>query len=189
MSQRNYCLELLYKYGLLAARPVDIPLPENSVLCFEESENGKYLNDFISYQKACGKFNILDKYQRPDISYVVHCLSQHLHSPLQSHFKASLRVLRYLKGSPGCGIEFNKCFDLKLRAFAHADWEKCPKTRNIGIKGLYHVDLNCDNSSVIQIAANPVFHERTKQFELDVHFVSEKVMAGIIKSVKIHTNL
>ncbi|GJX21317.1 ribonuclease H-like domain-containing protein [Tanacetum coccineum] len=155
MSHRKYCLELLYEYGLLAARPVDIPLPENSVLCFEESENG----------------------------------NQHIHSPLQSHFKASLRVLRYLKGSPGCGIEFNKCFDLKLRAFAHADWEKCPKTRNIGIKGLYHVDLNCDNSSVIQIAANPVFHERTKQFELDVHFVSEKVMAGIIKSVKIHTNL
>nr|GEU38406.1 ribonuclease H-like domain-containing protein [Tanacetum cinerariifolium] len=40
---------------------------------------------------------------RPDINYVVHFLSQHMHSPLQSHFKAALRVLKYLKGSPRCG--------------------------------------------------------------------------------------
>nr|GEW34431.1 hypothetical protein [Tanacetum cinerariifolium] len=33
----------------------------------------------------------------PDISYDVHCLNQHMHGPLQSHFKAALRVLRYLK--------------------------------------------------------------------------------------------
>ncbi|GKF65708.1 ribonuclease H-like domain-containing protein, partial [Tanacetum coccineum] len=32
MYQRKYCLELLHLYGLLAARPVDIPLPENFVL-------------------------------------------------------------------------------------------------------------------------------------------------------------
>nr|GEX94728.1 protein FAR1-related sequence 5-like [Tanacetum cinerariifolium] len=32
MSQRKYCLELLHEYGLLDARPVDIPLPENLIL-------------------------------------------------------------------------------------------------------------------------------------------------------------
>ncbi|GKD39566.1 ribonuclease H-like domain-containing protein [Tanacetum coccineum] len=42
---------------------------------------------------------------------------------------------------------------------------------NTGLKDLYHVDLCCDNSSAIQISANTVFHERTKHFELDVHFV------------------
>nr|GEZ05553.1 hypothetical protein [Tanacetum cinerariifolium] len=36
----------------------------------------------------------------------------------------------------------------------------------------------------IQIAANLVFHERTKHFELDVHFVKEKVLTGVIKTVK-----
>ncbi|GJX91705.1 ribonuclease H-like domain-containing protein [Tanacetum coccineum] len=30
---------------------------------------------------------------RPDISYDVHCLSQHMHAPLQSHFNVGLRVL------------------------------------------------------------------------------------------------
>ncbi|GKC75893.1 ribonuclease H-like domain-containing protein, partial [Tanacetum coccineum] len=51
MSQRKYCLELLYEYGLLAARPIDIPLLKNSILCFEESANDKYLSDFTTYQK------------------------------------------------------------------------------------------------------------------------------------------
>ncbi|GKE05009.1 ribonuclease H-like domain-containing protein [Tanacetum coccineum] len=56
---------------------------------------------------------------------------------------------------------------------------------SLGLKDLYPVELFCDNSSAIQIAANLVFHERTKYFELDVHFVKEKVLVGIIKTVKI----
>ncbi|GJR87364.1 ribonuclease H-like domain-containing protein [Tanacetum coccineum] len=199
MPQRKYCLELLYEYGLLAARPVDIHFLENSVLCFEESENDKYLSDFTSYQKLVGKLIYLTN-TRPDIGYVVHCLNQHMHSPLQSHFKVALRVLRYLKGS-GCGIQFNKRSDLKLIAFADANWAKSMSStsceiiwlgyllHSLGLKDLYPMDLNCDNSSAIQIDANRAFHDRTKHFELDVHFVREKVMAGIIKIVKINTNL
>ncbi|GKE35297.1 ribonuclease H-like domain-containing protein [Tanacetum coccineum] len=45
---------------------------------------------------------------RPDISYDVHCLSQHMHAPLQSHFNVGLRVLRYLKLAIGNGIDFYK---------------------------------------------------------------------------------
>ncbi|GKC75861.1 ribonuclease H-like domain-containing protein [Tanacetum coccineum] len=120
MSQRMYCLELLHEYGLLAARPVDIPLPENTILSFEETANDKFLSNFTTYQKLVGKLIHLTN-TRPDISYVVHYLSQHMHSPLQSYFKAALRVLRYLKGSPGYGIQFYKNFDLKIKAYADAD--------------------------------------------------------------------
>ncbi|GJZ23964.1 ribonuclease H-like domain-containing protein [Tanacetum coccineum] len=206
MSQRKYCLELLHEYGLLAARPVDIPLPENTIISFEETTNDKYLSNFTTYQKLVEKLIYLTN-TRPDISYAVHCLIQHMHSPLQSHFKAALRVLRYLKGSPGCGIQFYKNSDLKIKACADADWAKCPKIRrsmssascevvwlgnllhNIGLKDFYPVELFCDNSSAIQIAANLVFHERTKHFELDVHFVREKVLAGIINTVIVSSDL
>ncbi|GJS94491.1 ribonuclease H-like domain-containing protein [Tanacetum coccineum] len=159
---------------------VDIPLLENTILSFEETKDD----------------------------------NQHMHSPLQSYIKAALRVLRYLKGSPGRGIQFYKHPDLKLKAYAGVDWAKCPKTRssseaeyrsmssasceivwlanllhNIGLKNLYPVDLCCDNFPAIQIATNPVFHERTKHFELDVHFVREKVLAGIIKIVNVSSDL
>ncbi|GKB42471.1 hypothetical protein Tco_0887413 [Tanacetum coccineum] len=47
------------------------------------------------------------------------------------------------------------------------------------------VSISCDSSPAIQIAANLVFHERTKHFEIDLYFLREKVYAGLIKTCKI----
>ncbi|GJR97750.1 hypothetical protein Tco_0269924 [Tanacetum coccineum] len=72
---------------------------------------------FNDYVVNSSKKYGLEKYA-PDIAYVVHCLSQYMHSPLNSHLDAALRVLRYLKASPGSGIQINKTGNLKLRAYA-----------------------------------------------------------------------
>ncbi|GKD53707.1 ribonuclease H-like domain-containing protein, partial [Tanacetum coccineum] len=108
MTQRKYCLELLHEYGLLAAKPVDIPFLENTILCHVETDKDKFLNNFTSYQKLVWKFIYLT-HTRPDINYLVYCFSQHMYSPLQSHFKAALRVLRYFKADFQTADVFTKC--------------------------------------------------------------------------------
>ncbi|GJZ89381.1 hypothetical protein Tco_0661163 [Tanacetum coccineum] len=130
-----------------------------------------------------------------------------MHSPLQSHMKAALRVLRYLKGSPGLGLA-SKRYTVKCSVDIHRGdllWSlgfldrSCTREgcslillvmlQSHNVSTLYPVELHYDNSSGIQLAANPMFHEKSKHFEIDVHFVREKVSAGIIKTIKIHTDL
>nr|GFA01979.1 ribonuclease H-like domain-containing protein [Tanacetum cinerariifolium] len=111
--------KLLHEYGLLAAKHVDTPLPENTTLNHIETDDDPLLDNIRNYQKLVGKLIYLNA--RPDISYVVNCLSQYMHAPLVSHLDVVLRVLRYLKGSPESGIQINKTRNLKLRAYADSD--------------------------------------------------------------------
>ncbi|GJT87374.1 hypothetical protein Tco_1069091 [Tanacetum coccineum] len=128
LSQRKYCLELLHEFGLLAAKHVDTHFPENATLNHTESDDDHLLVNVSNYQRLVGKLIYLTN-TRPDICYDCDCLSQYLHSPLNSYLDAALRVLRYLKGSLGSGIQINKTGNLKLRAYADSDWARCPATR------------------------------------------------------------
>ncbi|GJY06815.1 ribonuclease H-like domain-containing protein [Tanacetum coccineum] len=57
--------------------------------------------------------------------------------------------------------------------------------KDLQSENLLPVSLHCDSNSAIKIAANPVFHERTKHLEIDLHFVREKILKGMVKTVKV----
>ncbi|GJS95733.1 putative RNA-directed DNA polymerase [Tanacetum coccineum] len=57
--------------------------------------------------------------------------------------------------------------------------------KDLGYNNLLPVSLYCDSKPAIKIAANPVFHERTKHLEIDLHFVREKILKGIVKTFKV----
>ncbi|GJZ92855.1 zinc finger, CCHC-type containing protein, partial [Tanacetum coccineum] len=82
-------------FGLLVCKPFDVPLEQNLKISNEPTTSDPVINRITKYQKLIGKLIYLTD-TKPDISYVVHYLSQFMHKPLKSH----LKVLRYLKGSP-----------------------------------------------------------------------------------------
>ncbi|GJZ89387.1 ribonuclease H-like domain-containing protein [Tanacetum coccineum] len=137
-----------------------------------------------------------------------------MHSPLNSHLNVAMGVLRYLKGSPGntrksvsgyCVFLSDSLVTWKskkqstlCRSSAEAEYRSMVSATceviwlliflgDMGVKNLLHVVMYYDNSSTLQIAANLVFHEKSKHFEIDVHFVRKKVASGVIKTEKIHT--
>ncbi|XP_061338558.1 uncharacterized mitochondrial protein AtMg00810-like [Gastrolobium bilobum] len=46
---------------------------------------------------------------------------------------------------------------------------------SLGVAHTNPMELFCDNKTTLHIAANPVFHERTKHIKLDCHFVREHI--------------
>ena len=52
--------------------------------------------------------------------------------------------------------------------------------QNLSILHSHPALIFCDNQSTIQLAHNPMFHERTKHIEIYCHFIHEKLTEGII---------
>ncbi|CAH9074495.1 unnamed protein product [Cuscuta epithymum] len=125
LTQRKYALDNITEIGLLGAKPATFPIEQNHGL---GHATGAPLADPEQYRCLVGRLIYL-AVTRPDITYSVHIFSQFMQKPLAEHWSAALRVVRYLKGSPGQGILLRADSDLTLIGWCDSDWAACPLTR------------------------------------------------------------
>ena len=62
---------------------------------------------------------------------------------------------------------------------AELSW-MCSILREIGVPITVTPELYCDNLSSVHLTTNPAYHKRSKHFELDYHYVRERVALGAL---------
>ncbi|RVW48502.1 Retrovirus-related Pol polyprotein from transposon TNT 1-94 [Vitis vinifera] len=125
LSQRKYALDILEETGMLDCKPVDTPMDPNVKLV---PGQGEPLGVPGRYRRLVGKLNYLT-ITRPDISFPVSVVSQFLQSPCDSHWDAVIRILRYIKSTPGQGVLYENRGHTQVVGYTDADWAGSPTDR------------------------------------------------------------
>ncbi|GKV43433.1 hypothetical protein SLEP1_g50721 [Rubroshorea leprosula] len=125
LSQRKYALDILTETGTIGARPSPFPMEQHHQL---HSATGPLLSNPAQYRRLVGRLLYLT-ITRLDICYSVSILTQFMQNPRQEHHEAAMRVLRYIKTSPGQGILLSSTSPIHLTAYCDADWAECSLTR------------------------------------------------------------
>uniref|UniRef100_A0A2N9I4I6 Integrase catalytic domain-containing protein n=1 Tax=Fagus sylvatica TaxID=28930 RepID=A0A2N9I4I6_FAGSY len=208
VSQRKYALEVLEDAGMLGCKPTKCPMDQNLKLSKLE---GSLLSDPTVYRRLVGRLMYLTL-TRPDIVFAVYKLIQFMEHPQEPHYKAAQHILQYIKGAPSQGMFYPSNSELHIKAFPNFDWAGCPDTQRSTTgycvflghslvswrskkqttvsRSSAEVEYRAMASAVysqaaIHIAANPMFHERTKHIEIDCHLVRDKIQEGVIRNLHV----
>lgn len=118
LSQKQYILDVLEKWGMADCKPVSTPMISNEVSQGNDQFDPELL---VFYRQLIGNLLYISTISRPDISYSVNFLSRHCTKPTKALFVAAKRVLRYLKGSAHFKLIFRRS-SFQLTAYTDSDW-------------------------------------------------------------------
>uniref|UniRef100_A0ACD5UX14 Uncharacterized protein n=1 Tax=Avena sativa TaxID=4498 RepID=A0ACD5UX14_AVESA len=124
ISQERYIQDLLARAALSDERTAETPMELDVHL---RASNGDPLTDPARYHHLVGSLVYL-AVTRPDISYLVHILSQFVSAPTLVHY-SHLRVLRYLRGTISHCLFFPHSSTLQLQPYSDATWASDPLDR------------------------------------------------------------
>ncbi|KAL6316280.1 hypothetical protein AAG906_017911 [Vitis piasezkii] len=120
-----YIEDLLTKTRMIGATPI-------AISCFTSFQLSQYdgtlLENATMYRSTVGALQYLT-ISRPEIAFVVSKVNQFMHKSTDLHWKASKRLLRYLKGTMHYGLFITLASQLDLVAYSDVDWASNPDDR------------------------------------------------------------
>jgi histone deacetylase 1/2 len=127
LTQRKYVLDLLLHVNMENCNPAPTPLvPSERLACDSDALLGP--EDSSQYHSVVGSLQYLT-HTRPDISFAVNKVCQFLSQPIEVHWEAVKRILRYVKGTIDTVLRFRKSSLLDVSIFTYADWVGCVDDR------------------------------------------------------------
>ncbi|KAE9007452.1 hypothetical protein PR001_g16969 [Phytophthora rubi] len=124
-KQTRYIDDVVERFGQQSAKPVDNPCASGMKLSKTQSPGtveDRAEMQSRPYRSLIGCLLYITTCIRPDIAYLVTQLSRCLENPGLQHWRAAIRVLRYLKTTREHGIVYQGCDDVTVEAFTDADW-------------------------------------------------------------------
>ncbi|GAA0156639.1 transmembrane signal receptor [Lithospermum erythrorhizon] len=125
LSQRQYMLDLLTKANMLNCKPVSTPMTMSTTSGPPTTEAPP---DPTLYHQLVGSLQYLTL-TRPDLSFAVNRVCQHMHDPQASHFIMVKRLLRYVKATLDLGLHIVPSPTMTIQAFSNADWARYASDR------------------------------------------------------------
>ncbi|XP_019227712.1 PREDICTED: uncharacterized protein LOC109208996 [Nicotiana attenuata] len=173
MNQRKYALELIRDLGPSASKPSYTPLEYNKKLTDKRldeitgAEGDDLLEDKGKYKR------LIDWASCPNTRRsVTGFLIKHGNSIISWKSKKQHTISR-----SSAEVEYRSM----AWTVAELVW-LAGLFKKLGTEMKLPINIFCDSKAALQIAANPVYHERTKHIEIDCHFIREKIQQGLIKT-------
>jgi hypothetical protein len=117
LSQSHYIKKVLEKFGTYDDSPVKTPVDVNLHL----TKNKRNDISQLEYSQIIGSLMYIMNCTRLDIAYSVSKLSRYTSNPGEDHWKAIVRVLRYLKYTLNYGVHYTR-YPAVLEGYSDANW-------------------------------------------------------------------
>ena len=121
LTQSKYVIDLLQKTKMTEVQPISSPM---TTTCKLSKSGSDLFSDPTLYRSIVGVLQYTT-ITRPEISFAVNKVCQFMSNPLDTHWTAVKRILRYLKGTPNHGLQLRPAISdqpIPLGGLWNADW-------------------------------------------------------------------
>eukprot|EP00253_Pinus_taeda_P026487 PITA_26487 len=159
--------------------------------------------DATLYRQLVGRLLYLT-HNRSDISFDVGLIARFMQNPHDIHWKATKRILRYVRGyvfTFGYGPITWACKKQSAISLSSAEIEYCGTVEasketmwlrqilsEFGFQQQHLTTLWFDNQSAIQLCKDPIQHQRSKHIELHMHFIRKLIHDHVLEVQYCSTN-
>lgn len=107
LDQEKYVKQLLQEFGVVDSKSK--PTPTCKTISAEDGKDQSLsTRDHKYFRRIVGRIMFLSTGTRPDVSFAVSRISQHLASSNQEHLYAAKHILRYLQGSAAYRLVYRR---------------------------------------------------------------------------------
>ena len=129
LEQKNYIISTAEKFKVTTAKNTYTPM-EAGFDATVEDDDSKDIGNEVPYRALMGSLLYIARQTRPEITYAVNLLCQHVTKPRAKHWKAAKRILIYLYTTRNMCLRIGPANKEGLKCFSDATWADDKSTRS-----------------------------------------------------------